>query len=328
MNATFQTVRIGIFFVLGVALIYAVFSVMGSSGFRRAEGYALEATFDNLRTLTSGADVRVAGVRIGEISQIRLVNGRGQVTLRIDAQHQLPEDSIARIMMSSLLGQNYLAIEFGRSGTMLGEGAVISTEESADFNQILAEVQTLGQRLNEIAENFAGFGADSGMGDLFANLNALVTENRERFDNTMINIETLTTKLNSREGTIGKLINDDSLYGELMQLVDRLNQSADDMGTAFGGVRDLVAQVAAGEGTLGRLIVDDGIITQVEATIANLREFSDALNSGSGTLGKLVTDDALYSELRQLLSKANQALDNLGDAGPISAAGAISGALF
>jgi phospholipid/cholesterol/gamma-HCH transport system substrate-binding protein len=59
-----------------------------------------------------------------------------------------------------------------------------------------------------------------------------------------------------------------------------------------------------------------------------MRAFSDKLNSGEGTLGKLVADDSLYLELRGMLNKADQALDSLGDSGPITAAGAVSGALF
>jgi phospholipid/cholesterol/gamma-HCH transport system substrate-binding protein len=52
------------------------------------------------------------------------------------------------------------------------------------------------------------------------------------------------------------------------------------------------------------------------------------LNSGEGTLGKLVTDDSLYIELQAMLNKADQALDSMGDSGPITAVGAVSGALF
>lgn len=325
MNQTIHTIRVGIFFVLGLALIYAVYSVIGSKSFRKAEGYVVYATFEDLRTLSPGADVRMAGVRIGEVAQTSLADGRGRVALRIDPSYEIPDDSVARIAMASLLGQSYVAVQYGISDRMLGGGRDISTESGPDFNAILGEVQKLGQQLNSIASQFGDF---SEMGELFRNLNNLVVDNRERFDSAMADLVSLTTKLNRAEGTLGRLINDDTLYTELMDVVGQLKSAAGDMGETLGGARDLIAKVEAGEGTLGRLLSDDTIARELEVTASNLRAFSEALKSGDGTLAKLVNDDSLYRQLTGLLGKAEQALDGLGDAGPITALGAVSGALF
>jgi len=327
MNQTFQSIRVGIFFVLGLALIYAVYTVIGSRKFGEAEGYSVIAEFDNIRTLTPGADVRMAGVRIGEVGSTELAEGRGRVTLRIDPAVQIPSDSVATISMASLLGQNYVSVSYGQAPDMLGDGSAILAEAGADFNEILAEVQKLGERLNSIADGFSGFGGD-GMGDLFTNLNDLVTDNRTRFDNVMVNLESLTTKLNSSEGTLGKLINEDGMYTELMSVVGELRSASGDMQEALSGAREVIDKVQAGEGTLGKLLVDDSIARELEVTLANMREFSEKLNSGQGTLGKLVTDDELYNDLRSMLNKADQALDSMGDSGPITAVGAVSGVLF
>jgi phospholipid/cholesterol/gamma-HCH transport system substrate-binding protein len=327
MNTTFQSIRVGIFFVLGLILIYAVYTVIGSKSIGGDKGYTLTAEFDNLRTLTAGADVRMAGVRIGEVTGTSLVDGRGQVSLSIDPAISIPDDSVARITMASLLGQNYLSVTYGQSAATLGEGDQMLAEATPDFNEILGEVQKLGEKLNSIADGFSGMG-DTGMGDLFTNLNALIDDNRDRFDTVMTNLEELTTKLNEGEGTLGKLINEDGMYNELMAVVEDFRGASSDMEEALAGAREIMDKVQAGEGTLGRLLVDDSIATELEATIANMRSFSEKLNSGEGTLGKLVTDDTLYVELRTMLKKADQALDSVDNSGPITAVGAVSGALF
>ena len=327
MNQTFQSIRVGIFFVLGVILIYAVYSVIGSGAIQSDEGYVVTAEFDNIRTLTPGSDVRMAGVFIGQVASTELAGGRGLVRLRIDPEVQIPSDSVASIAMSSLLGQNYVSVDYGADAARLAGGDQILTEEAADFNEILGEVQKLGERLNSMTESFSGLEGE-GMGELFGNLNELVTENRTRFDTVMVNLEELTTKLNSSEGTLGKLINEDGMYTELMAVVEDFRVASGDMRDALAGAKKLFDKVEAGEGTLGRLLVDDTIATELEATIANMKSFSEKLNSGEGTLGKLVSDDSLYVELRGMLNKADQALDSLGDSGPITAAGAVSGALF
>lgn len=327
MNQTFQSIRVGIFFVLGLILIYTVYTVIGSGSLKSEEGYAVEAGFDNIRTLAAGADVRMAGVRIGKVAETGLSDGRGLVRMSIDSDVRIPEDSVARISMASLLGQNYVSVDYGRSPQMLEGGDRIDSLESPDLNAILTEVQALGERLNSIADGFPDL-SDSGMGDLFGNLNALVTDNRERFDTVMTNLDDLTTKLNSGEGTLGKLISEDTLYTELLTVVDEFQTASSDMSGALASANDLMQRVEAGEGTLGRLLVGNTIADELEQSVANLRSFSEKLNSGEGTLGKLVADDTLYLELRSMLNKADSALDSMGDAGPITAVGAVSGALF
>jgi phospholipid/cholesterol/gamma-HCH transport system substrate-binding protein len=327
MNQTFQSIRVGIFFVLGLVLIYAVYTVIGSGKLKTDEGYRVIAEFDNIRTLTAGSDVRMAGVRIGQVAATELANGRGRVTLDLVKSVEVPVDSVASINMASLLGQNYVTVAYGAADEYLNPGDSILTDEGADIGEILSEVQKLGVRLNEIAEGFSGFGGD-GMGDLFTSLNELVGENRQRFDTVMVNLEELTGKLNNGEGTLGRLINDGGMYDELMSVVGDFRSASEDFGNALGGANELVDRVRAGEGTLGRLLVGETLADDLEATVANIRSFSEKLNSGEGTLGKLVADDSLYIELRGMLNKADQALDSLGDSGPITAVGALSGALF
>ena len=327
MNTTFQSIRVGIFFVLGILLIYAVYSVIGSRPVSGEDAVNIIAEFDDIRTLSPGAAVRMAGVRIGEVAATELAEGRGRVTLSVNPEVKIPSDSVARINMASLLGQNYVSVEYGSASDLLGDGDTISAEAGPDLNEILGEVQQLGERLNQVADSFSGMG-DTGMGELFTNLNELVTDNRGRFDNVLANLETLTTKLNRSEGTLGKLINEDGMYSELMSVIGELRNASGDMEEALAGARDVIARVQAGEGTLGKLLADDTIAKNLETTMLNFRDFSDKLNSGEGTLGKLVTDDSLYIELQSMLNKADRALDSMGDAGPITAAGAVSNALF
>jgi phospholipid/cholesterol/gamma-HCH transport system substrate-binding protein len=253
--------------------------------------------------------------------------GRGKVTLLVDESVTIPSDSVATISMASLLGQHYISIQYGQSGEVLSDGAAILAEAGADFNEILGQVQDLGEKLNKMADGFSGLG-DTGMGELFTNLNELVVENRTRFDTVLSNLESITGKLDSAQGTLGRLINEDEMYTELMAVIGDLKTASQDMEEALGGAKEIISTVQSGEGTLGKLLVDESIADNLEVTMANMREFSDKLNSGEGTLGKLVTDDQLYNELRSMLNKADEALGTMGDSGPITAVGAVSGVLF
>ncbi len=327
MKHGIQAAAVGLFFLCGLALLYVVYTVVGNVQLTDSEGYRITARFNNLKTLTAGSDVRLAGVRIGSVEKTALDGGEAEAILRIQPGVEIPEDSVASIAMSSLLGQNYITLRYGEAGQYLEDGARVETEPSADFNDVIKQVGELGQKLNEIADSFSGLGGGDSE-SLFSNLNALVTENRSQFDSIVANLEALTARLNSTEGTIGKLINDREAYDELMTTVAEIEEAAGEARMMFADARRIVNRIDQGEGSLGKLINDDGLARELQVSVDNLREFSEKLNSGEGTLGKLVTDDELYRELRGMLQKADQALDSVGDSGPISAVGTAAGALF
>jgi phospholipid/cholesterol/gamma-HCH transport system substrate-binding protein len=210
---------------------------------------------------------------------------------------------------------------------MLENGDTLLSEETADFNDVLSQIGDLGAQISSIAEGFSGLGGED-LNELISNLNGLVVDNRERFDTIMTNLESVTVKLETGEGTLGRLINEDAVYEDLVGIMDDFRTASSDFETTLADVRELVSGVKAGEGTLGRLLVGEEFADSLQETVTSLRNFSEDLASGKGTLGKLVTDDSLYLELQSMLRKADQALDSVGDSGPITAVGAVSGALF
>lgn len=327
MNNSLQTARVGLFFVMGLALIYVVYSVIGDNRLRARDGFTVDAIFDNISTLTAGADVRVAGVRVGEVQSTGLSSGKARVTLLLHNGVTIPDDSVASIAIGSLLGQNHISIGFGSSSRMLAEGDTLNTRPTRDFNAIFDQISDLGEKLSSMADNFAGFG-DGSMSDLFTNLNSLVTDNRSKVDGILTNIEQLTAALNSTEGTLGRLINDDAAYNSLIATVESIQAAAEDARKTLQDAGAIIADVRSGQGTIGRLLYDDSIVKEIELAVQNLRGFTDALASGEGTLGKLVTDDELYTRLQSLLRRADEALDSVGDAGPLTVVGAAAGALF
>ena len=72
MNNAQQTVRVGLFFILGLALIWVTFETLSGGRVFQDKGYELVAGFDNLKSLKPGDEVRMAGVKIGEVHKTQL----------------------------------------------------------------------------------------------------------------------------------------------------------------------------------------------------------------------------------------------------------------
>lgn len=327
MKTGLQAAAVGLFFVIGLALTYIVFSVVGDGNLATKKGYVLVAGFDDIKTLTPGSDVRLAGVRIGVVENTRLNGGRAEAVLLISESIQIPDDSVASIAMASLLGQNYIDVSYGSSTSYLSGGNPITTLESTDFNDILSQVGEIGEKLGGAIDAFSGLGGE-GPGSLMDNINSVLKKNGDQLTIVLGNLEKVTGALAAKEGTLGKLINDSEAYDSLLAAVAEIRDAAGEAKRLMADAQGVFASLEEGEGSLGQLLTDDTIAVDLQKTAENLRLFSEQLNSGEGTLTKLINDDELYRELRSMLQKADQALDSLGDAGPVTAVSGVANALF
>jgi phospholipid/cholesterol/gamma-HCH transport system substrate-binding protein len=128
----------GLFVILGLAALVFLTTQLPNSGlklsFGKAPGYDVTAEFDNIGDLKVGAPVRMAGVRIGDVTAIGFDNQsyRADVHLHIYPQFsQIPEDSYASIETEGLLGGQYVGISPGGMSTYLKSGSQILQTQSA-----------------------------------------------------------------------------------------------------------------------------------------------------------------------------------------------------
>lgn len=126
---------VGLFALLGIlGLVVLAFKVSGLSGYIGEKTYTVSATFDNIGGLKVRSQVSMAGVRVGEVSKIRLDEKtyRAKVDMKILATNNvIPEDSEASIFTEGLLGANYISLTPGFSDTFLKDGGQITETRSA-----------------------------------------------------------------------------------------------------------------------------------------------------------------------------------------------------
>lgn len=330
MNNLQQTARVGLFFLLGLALTWVTFETLSGGKLFKNKGYTLIAGFESLKELKEGDEVRMAGVKIGVVEKTRLAGRRAEAVLRIGPGTKIANDATASIVMAGLIGTNYIGIDLGSAGAPpLADGAEIRTKVTPDINTIMTEIGNLGQKLEGALSSFgSAINGDGKSGGLFQKLDKLVTENSEKVGQTMSNLQEITTKINSGEGTIGKLINDPALHDQLVTAVTEIQSTAAQAKQFVADAQGIMAQVKAGKGTVGTLLYDEAAAENLKNTLANIRSVSDKLAKGEGTLGKLINDDTLYVSAQSTIKKADRALDGLGDSGPITAVGIVANSLF
>jgi phospholipid/cholesterol/gamma-HCH transport system substrate-binding protein len=124
----------------GVFFAYALSAGGKSMG---ASGYEVSAKFGQVGALEPGADIRVAGVKVGTVSSITLDPKTFLAIARfeLDPAVKLPSDSTAKITSDGLLGGEHVAIEPGGAPDNLKPGGEIqNTQGAVDLFSLVGQV--------------------------------------------------------------------------------------------------------------------------------------------------------------------------------------------
>lgn len=125
---------VGLFTLLGViALAVLSLRVASHSIFSFSPTYSLIASFDNVGSLKTKAQVKSSGVTVGKVFDIVFDNQSFQalVTLHIEKKYRFPKDSSASILTFGLLGDQYVNILAGCEEEYLSGGENIHYTQSA-----------------------------------------------------------------------------------------------------------------------------------------------------------------------------------------------------
>lgn len=133
MKTTNKEFYVGVFIIIGILCAGYLTIVLGGVPMFSPKGYTLYAYFASVSGLKDGASIEMAGVEIGNVSEILLDKERleAKVNLRINQGIQLSEDSIASIKTAGIIGEKFVSISPGGSDIMLEDKEVLSNTESA-----------------------------------------------------------------------------------------------------------------------------------------------------------------------------------------------------
>ena len=120
-------------FVLAAAIGFVVYAGKATGYGSAPESYALSASFRSVEGVTVGTDVRLAGVKIGSVTQLDLNPGTffADATISVKDGILLPEDSAILVSSEGLLGGNFIEILPGGSPVNLEPGGEIEDTQGA-----------------------------------------------------------------------------------------------------------------------------------------------------------------------------------------------------
>jgi len=288
--------RVGLFFLVGILVLVFIMDFLGDIPFY-SNTRTVYTYFDSLGELREGNPVKLEGLVIGKVSSIKLDDRKLRVTMEIEKDAPVKNDSVASIQLTSLLGTSYINLTFGTESSAENYGNYpLPSIEPTDLNKILTKLDSAIGSIDTALGAFSGF-----------------DDNKEGINKIVTNLDIVLEDLAEGKGTLGKLIKDDTLYNETT--------------VAMKNLKNISTKLSESGGTFGKLVNDDQLYVQATEAATELNEILKKVNDGQGTLGKLVNDDSLYYDAKNTVIKVEKGVDTLEDLAPLGTLGAIFGVL-
>lgn len=311
--------RVGIFVLVGlVVLTYFTFRVSKWGGIAEG-GYRLTVDFDSASGLEPKANVKMAGVPVGKVEEIQLVDHRARLVLRIQEGVRVPVDSVASIQSQGLLGEKYVEILPGKETdrTLPAGGRVENTLPPANLDEIVRKVAVIAEDVQRFTETLSStLGTEEGrkaLSDILRNvqemtetLRVVVTANEERLNRILANVDTLSADLKdisseNKENlrlTIANLREfSETLKNETPGLARKLEEMSERVSTVVGENRENIRE------SLENL---RSASAKLDNTLESASSVLGRIDRGEGTLGKLVTDNTTIASLNDTLDGINR----------------------
>ena len=274
MNRLSLEMKVGLFAVIVLAIAAYITIKVSERAVTAGRGYELVTVFNNATGLKIKAPIELAGVQIGVVKDIELIDPRqAKVTLLLNRKVKLPVDSRAVLRTRGFLGETYVELIPGKEeGVKLKPGErIYDTGASGDinqlvnqFNEIASDIKVVTSSLrdligrddtapiNRIVRNLDEFTesiktitvrnqqnvnriADN-LAEFTAELRNIIHRGREDVESSMEHIASITRKIDEGRGTVGRLVNDE-------ETVDKLNDAIDNLSETLGGFQKLETEI-------------------------------------------------------------------------------------
>ena len=129
---------VGVFVFVALLCVGYLTVQLGDFDFWGADSYPIKARFNSVAGLKVGNEVQIAGVSVGEVTSIELNTEQfvAVVTMNIERDVTLSDDSFAAVKTSGLIGDKYISISPGGSGMPLESGhMIIDTQSPIDVEE-------------------------------------------------------------------------------------------------------------------------------------------------------------------------------------------------
>jgi len=294
-SLAFSELKVGIISVTAIALaIVLIISVGGQAGCFWQQ-YPLRTVFDNIAGLKEGAPVRVAGLEVGSVEELRFTPGSDRVEVRMkvrkEMQPRITTTSVASLGSVSLLGESAVDITASSKGMPIpADGEVASGKAAGSLTDVATQASAgIDEITGLIKDVRAGKGT---LGKIVVD-DAIARETQT----LLASLDDVARRVGNGRGTVGRLLNDPA--------------AAQALEASLKNVQEITARIQRGEGSLGKLMADEQFANSLTGVTTSLDTFMGKLNKGEGSLGQFANNRELFDRLNAMSGSLEKVMSGL-----------------
>ncbi len=217
--------------------------------------------FSDVAGLLKKADVKIAGVKIGWVDDLRLIEGsQVSVQLKVKKECLIREDTAASIKQDGMLGGKFVDLSSGSVNTaIMNPGAQLkSSAPQAGVEDVLSDFRSLAHQVELLTSNVNSFlGQMSGQQSVMNDMQNVLKETTQIISLLHDILQTNKSTINDSAHNGAQLIAD--LQKHLPELAERLKQTTNCVATITSDAQQIVNQINNGQGSLGKLLNNDDL---------------------------------------------------------------------
>ncbi len=296
-----RSVIVGIFTLLGVAILAVTILTLGSQKKTFTESIIVKSYFQNVNGLQKGNNIWYTGVKVGTIRSVTMVEGGlVEVKMNIDevARKFIHIDARAKLSSDGLIGNKIIEIYGGSTkSASLKEGDILQGDKLFSTDELM----------NTLSKNNDNLLAITG------------------------NLKTITSQIAEGKGTLGKFLTDETLANQINQLAASLNKSATNVEVLSRAAADYTAKLNKPGSLANDLVTDTTIFNNLRSiskqlaavtdsskmVISNLNATTNSLKNGlqdnQTPIGYLLTDKNASVKIKTTLTNLQSASKKLDE---------------
>ena len=234
-----HTIRLGVFVLAGLGVLLAALFLVGKNQHLLGSHFTLRAQFKNVSGLRLGNNVRYAGIEVGTISKMEIINDtllEVSMLLNKEMSQVIRRDAIASIGADGLMGSKVVNIvPQGSTAAYVAAGDLLPSRQAVEIEDVLRTLAGTGKNIHEITED----------------------------------LKQTVARINGSEG-IWKLLDDPSLASNIKKATLNLEAATENAALMTRDVQLIVGDIKAGKGPLGTVLKDTLMAKNLRETVAGL----------------------------------------------------------
>lgn len=294
-----NNIKLGIFVLAGLVVIIFALYMIGRDTNMFGSNYALKVRFENVQGLTSGNNVRYAGIQVGTVKRVKILSDTLiEVSMLIDTKMKkyIHKTDVVSMSTDGLMGNRILNITPAKDGSPLAEnGNVLIAKRSISTDDMLETLDKTNRNIKDVSEElkmtFLRINSSSAFWKLLSdetlpnNLRASAVSIRHaavNADKMIADIHLIINDVKAGKGSLGAILTDTAIAYNLNEAVVKIQQvgdHADELAKQLTSIAETIKQdVNTGKGPAHAILKDSSIVVNLNNSLSNIEKGTASFN--------------------------------------------------